>query len=505
MKMHASATRSLSLAAAAFLAGCAVGPDFATPPAPSASSYTTPPLPDTTAAAEVAGGQAQRFVRDLDIPGQWWTLFRSPELSALVEEAIAANPNLQAAQAALRVARENLYAQQGAYFPSVEANFTPSRTKTATGSVAPTAATGGAYLTLYTAQVSVSYMLDVFGLNYRTVESLAAQAESQRFEIEATYLTLTSNLVAAVVQEASLRGQIAATEDIIRIERDLVALFRRQLTLGQIAEVDVVAQEAALAQAEASLPPLQKELALERDLLTALLGRFSSEQPAQTFELASLHLPEELPLSLPAKLVEQRPDVRQAEANLHSASALVGVAVASRLPNVLLTANDGGSATQISRLGAPGTGFWTIAASLTQPLFDGGTLLHKERAARAALDEAAAQYRAAVISASQNVADSLHALQIDAEALKAALHAERAAADTLTIAQSQLRLGAASYLTLLIAEQAYETARIALVQGQANRYADTAALFQALGGGWWNRSDVAEDEGFRLIDTVKGP
>src|SRR6516165_8338199 len=326
--------RFFTAVAAMLLAGCTVGPDFLRPAAPEGKDYAPATITEPTAAVD----------------------------------------------AALRVAQENVAAQEGAYYPQITGNFTPSRQKTATGAVSPASASGGAYLTLYTAQVSVSFVPDVFGLNRRNVESLEAQAEGQRFQLEAAYLTLTSNVVAAAIQEASLRGQIAATQDIIAIETQLLDLFRRQLALGQIAEAELAAQEATLAQAEASLPPLRKQLATERDLLTALLGRFPNEEPSETFELASITLPQDLPASLPAKVVEQRPDVRQAEANLHSASALVGVAIANRLPNLTLTGSAGTSATDPSRFFTPGTGFWSIAASLTQPLFDGGTLLHKERA-----------------------------------------------------------------------------------------------------------------------------
>ena len=483
--------RGLAAGLTVLLTACAVGPDFLRPAAPAGKDYAPATIAEPTASADVPGGTAQRFLREMDIPGEWWRLFHSEPLNALIEEALKANPNLAAADAALRVAQENVAAQQGAFYPQISGNFTPSRQKTATGAVSAASATGGAYLTLYTAQVSVSFVPDVFGLNRRTVESLEAQAEGQRFQREATYVTLTTNVVAAAIEEAALRGQIAATNDIIAIETQLLDLFRRQLALGQIAEADVAAQEAALAQAEASLPPLRKQLAIERDLLTALLGRFPNEEPSATFELASITLPQDLPASLPAKVVEQRPDVRQAEANLHSASALIGVAIANRLPNLTLTGSAGTSATDPSRFFTPGTGFWSVAASLTQPIFDGGTLLHKERAARAAYDEAAAQYRAAVLTAFENVADTLRALQIDADALKAAVRAERAAAQSLAITRRQLELGAVSYLALLNAQNAYQTARIALVQAEANRFADTVALFQALGGGWWHREQDA--------------
>ena len=497
---------AVAFALASLATGCAVGPDFSRPAAPDVQGYTPAPLPGETVSADVSGGEAQRFLRGMDIPGQWWTLFHSEPLNALIEEALKANPDLQSAQAGLRVARENVLAQEGAFFPTVTGNVAPSRQKNATGSLAPTAASGTPYLSLYTAQLSVSYMPDVFGLNRRTVESLAAQAEAQRFQVEATYLTLTSNLVNAAIEEASLRAQIAATEEIIKLETELLDLLRRQLALGQVAEAEVAAQDAALAAAEATLPPLEKQLGLQRDLLAALTGRFPSDEPAATFDLAALRLPEDLPVSIPSKLVEQRPDIRQAQENLHAASAAIGIAVANRLPNLTLTAADGSSATRIGQLFAPGNGFWSVAASLTEPIFDGGALLHKERAARAAYDEAAAQYRSTVIAAFRNVADSLRALQSDAKALQAAVRAEHAAAKSLDIARTQLRLGAINYLALLTSQQSYLQAVINLAQARANRYADTAALFQALGGGWWNHDVVAtqpEQSGF--LDRFKGP
>ena len=481
------------LALSALLAGCAVGPDFVTPAPPDVAGYTKEPLPAQAAVPEVADGGAQRFVAGLDIPGQWWTLYRSPQLNTLIERALKNNPDLQAGQAALRVAVETVAAQQGGYYPSLSGSFSASRQKNATAVIAPTLTSGTPYFSLFTPQLSISYVPDVFGLNRRTVEGLVAQAEAQRYALAATYLTLTSNVVTAAIAEASLRAQIAASEDIVKLETELLELFRKQLALGQIAEVDVAAQEAALAQAETALPPLQKQLAQQRDLLTALTGGFPSAEPAETFELKGLELPLELPLSLPATLVEQRPDVRQAEANLHFASAEIGVAVANRLPNLTLTGNIGTTAAQANRLFTPGTGFWDIAANLTQPIFDGGTLLHKERAARAAFDQSVAQYRGTVITAIQNVADTLRALEYDAAALKAAAHAESTAAHSLELVRAQLRLGAVNYLALLNAQTTYQQAAIGLVQAQATRLADTAALFQALGGGWWNPPPAAAD------------
>lgn len=480
-------------ATVALLVGCAVGPDFHRPAAPDVkgNGYTADPLA-TTASADVVGGDAQRFVRDLDIPGQWWELFHSRSLNDLIEQALKANPNLRAAQAALIVAQENVYAQEGAFYPQAAAGVSMARQRTS-AVISPTPSSGAQVFNLATAQVSVSYMPDVWGLNRRTVESFAAQAESQRFQLEATYLTLTSNVVAAAVQEALLRAQIKATEDIIKIETDLLNLLLRQFSLGQVAGLDVAAQQSALAAAEQTLPPLQKQLAQQRDLMAALAGGLPSEELAQKFDLASLQLPQDLPLSLPSKMVEQRPDIRQAEANLQSASAQIGVAIANRLPNITLSYDVGSTALQMSSLFTSGSGMWTKAISLTQPLFEGGTLLHRERAARAAYNETAEIYRSAVIAAFQNVADTLHALKSDADALRAADASERAARRSLDLTRRQLELGFVNYLSLLTAQQTYLTALINLAQAQANRYADTAALFQALGGGWWNRADVAAE------------
>ncbi len=475
---------------AALLGGCAVGPDFKPPGAPAVDRYTPERLPAQLVADRTEANPTQRLVSDLDVPGEWWALFHSEPLNKLITRALRQNPDLAAAQAALKQARENVYAQEGSYFPTLSGTFSPSRNKTATGSLSPATASGNPYYSLNTAQLNVSYNPDVFGLNRRQVESMVALADVQRYQLEATYLTLTSNVVAAAITEASLRGQIKATDQIIALERGSLAIFHRQLDLGGIAGVDVLSQEAALAQAEATLPPLQKQLAQQRDLLTALSGSLPSDAAPETFTLDALHLPEDLPVSLPSKLVEQRPDIKQAEQNLHSASALIGVAVANRLPLLNLSAFGGSQSIHIDELFTPGNGFWTIAASITQPVFDGGTLLHRERAARAAFEQAEAQYRSTIVTAFQNVADALRALQTDAAAVRVATEAAHAASATLAITRAQLRLGQVGYLGLLNSEQTELQASLTLVQAQAARFADTAALFQALGGGWWRRADV---------------
>jgi NodT family efflux transporter outer membrane factor (OMF) lipoprotein len=444
--------------------------------------YTADALPSETASAPGPGGAAQKFLNGADVPRDWWTRFGSAELDALVAEALRNNPSVQAATAALRQAQENTAAQRGAYYPAVQGGFAASRQRDAVGVLSPNLVSGTALYNLYTPQVTVSYVPDVFGLNRRQVESLAALADASRYQLDATYLTLTANVVTAAIQEAGLRAQIAATEHVIALERESLSILRRELELGAIAEGDVFAQEAALAQLETTLPPLHRQLQIARDLLAALTGRLPADYQPARFELDELTLPTDLPLGVPSQLVERRPDVRAAEAQLHAATAQVGVALANLLPQVTITADAGSSATAMGDLFKAGTGFWSLGASLTQTLFEGGTLVHRKRAADAALDQAGAQYRSAVLTAFQNVADALHALDADAEALGAAARAESAAEKSLDVVKHQLELGSVGYLALVNAEQTYQQAVILLTQARANRYADTAALFQALGG-----------------------
>jgi NodT family efflux transporter outer membrane factor (OMF) lipoprotein len=482
-------TRSMMISALLFLGGCAVGPNFKKPAAPDVPGYTPTPLSPTSSAAGVAGGEEQHFASGADIPGEWWKLFHSQPLDDVIERSLKANPDLKAAQAALTVARENVLAQRGAYYPSVAAGFSASRSKTS-NEIAPVPNSNTLNYSLYTPQVSVSFVPDVFGLNRRTIESLQAQEQQARFALVATHITLSSNVAAAAIEEASLRAQIAATRQLVTINSNMLEILRTQFAKGYVSRLDVAAQESQLAQVTATLPPLVKQLAEQRDLLAALSGGFPSQDLPETFDLSSLQLPQELPVSLPSQLVEQRPDVRQAEENLHSASAQIGVAVANRLPNIALTGDAGSMTLAFSRIFAGGTGFWDLGADVTQPVFQGGTLLHRERAARAAYTQAAEQYRSTVLTSFQNVADTLNALEQDADGLKAAAAAADAAKITLDLTQQQVQAGYAGYLAMLGAEQSYQQALLNLDQARANRLADTAALFQALGGGWWNRTDV---------------
>ena len=469
------------------LAGCTVGPDFVRPELAADADYRQQAFTRTVQADIATGGAAQRLIAGMDIPGQWWTLFRSPELNALVEEALRANPDVSAAQAALRQANELVYADQASLFPSVGANLSKTREKV---SGASTGAASAPILTLSSASLNVSYAPDVFGGTRRQIESSTAQAQYQRFALEATYLTLSTNVVNTAVNLASLRDQIAATGQIIQLQSDQLDLLQAQRRLGAIADTDVLTQQTALAQTRATLAPLQKQLAQTRNQLMAYLGRFPNQDKGERFNLASLHLPQELPVSLPSAIVEQRPDVRSAQAQLHEASANIGVAVANQLPQFSITGSLGSTVASGSTLFSAGSGVWSLAGAIAQPLFDAGALEHRKRAAVAAYDQSAAQYRGTVLAAFQDVANVLRALEADAEALKQQVAAEQSAQASLALVQAQYRLGAVAYINLLTAQQTYQNTVLTRVQAQAVRYSDSAALFQALGGGWWNRRDV---------------
>ena len=351
-------------APALFLAGCAVGPDFKKPAPPAASDYTPTPLPAITAATpDVIGGEAQHFAKGGDIAGDWWSLYHSPALDSLIAQALKNNSDLQAASAALRAAHQTALAGSGAFFPNVglAANATHFQQPSAT--LAPVPSNNAFQYDLFTPQLNISYMPDVFGLQRRTVESLDAQARAARYQMMATYNTLVNNVVVTAVQEASTRQQIDATTQMVAAMNKSLDILKYQLDKGYASGLDYATQKAATAAAAATLPPLIKQDAQLKDQLAVLVGRFPSDQPAEKLDLATLKLPEEIPVSLPSSLVNQRPDVLQAEANLHSASAQIGVAVANRLPNLTLSGQVGSSALVVNQLFNDGTGFWSAGAN----------------------------------------------------------------------------------------------------------------------------------------------
>ena len=375
----------------AALSSCAVGPDYTPPPAPDVTRFTR----EKTASP----GNGQSFAQGAEVAPQWWKAYGSKALDALVEEALAQSPTLEAADAAIRAAEASVRAQEGAFFPQVSGTFTSTR------SISSQLATSSASQTpynLFNKQLSVSFTPDIWGANARAVESLEAQAERARLQLEAARLTLAANVVTAAVEEASLRGQIATTQRLIALQQEHLSLLALQHSLGAASGLDLSSQQAALAQTRQTLPGLEMQLAIQRDRLTALVGRYPSQEVDQIFDLSKLTLPKDIPLRLPAQVVEKRPDIRQAASDVHGASADVGVAVAARLPDVTLTANTGTSAQKLAQLFTPGTGFYTLAGTVSQPIFEGMTLLNRQRAAEARLDEAKARYRETVVGAFQS-------------------------------------------------------------------------------------------------------
>ncbi len=474
------------------LAGCAVGPNFHPPQAPTATLYTASPLPSHTANAPVDGGVAQRFAFARNLSAQWWRLFRSPALDSLIKRGLADSPTLLSARAALREARENFRATSGTlWYPNVDATLGATRQRSAT----QFANRPRGEFNLYNASVNISYTLSFAGGLQRRIEASRARVDYQRYQFEAAYLALSGNIVTSAIKEASLSAQIAATHAILAAERKQLMVVQRQLQLGAVARTAVLSQQSQLAQTRAMLPRLNKQLAYTRHALAVLAGQLPGTSTLPRFRLDTLTLPQVLPVSLPSSLVRQRPDIRAAEALLHQASAEVGVATANLYPQITLNGDYGSQAISSGELFTGQGVVWSVGAGLLQPLFHGGALSAKRRAAIAAYDQAAAQYRQTVLQAFRNVADVLRALDTDAQRLQAQAAADAVARTTLALTRRRFQLGAVSDLSLLAAQRDAQRARIYVITARAQRYADTAALFQALGGGWWKRDAPVMNRG----------
>lgn len=469
-----------------FLTACMVGPNFHSPASPKVKRYTESPLPAKTVHPSGAGGQAQTFLTDKDIPLIWWELFHSPVINQLIHCGLAKNPSLASASAALRQAQENLNVQIGnSMWPAVDALGFAQRQRFSElqiGVPNPAART----FNLFYASVNVAYTLDVFGKARREIESLRAQVDYQQFQEIAAYLTLTSNIVTTSINIASYQAQIEATLKLIKAQQNILTILNKQYHLGGVSNANVLTQQTLLEQSKATLPPLQKNLSQAKHALSALVGAFPDDR-LPVINLDKLKLPTHIPVSLPSNLVRQRPDVRASEALLHSACAQIGVATANLLPQITLNGSYGWLNTSLSNLFSGKNVVWSIMGQVVQPIFHGGALFAQRRAMIAAYQQAEAEYRQTVLQAFQNVADVLRALETDAQALQAQTRAEDSARRSLNLILAQYRLGGTSYINLLNAQQQYQQTRISRIQAQAIRYSDTAALFQALGGGWWHK------------------
>jgi NodT family efflux transporter outer membrane factor (OMF) lipoprotein len=510
-------SRLMAAFAVMAVAGCAVGPDYQRPAVHTGAAYAPGGLPAVTAGAAapggaaLPGGAAENLAVGQDISADWWTVFGNRKLDDLIRRAFAQSPTIEAARATLRGAQFDVYAQLGFFAPTVSAGYSLERQQLAgnlggnspgvqgSGRIISTGATPGVppynepvTFNLHTAQLTVGYTPDIFGSNIRQVEGLRATRNYQRLQLEAAYITLAGNMVDAALQEASLRAQLDAARAVVAENQEGLDILRHQQAAGYAMDIDVAAQEQALASAEQAVPPLEKQLAQTRDLIRVLAGGPPGEDVPERFALADFTLPASLPVSVPARLLEQRPDVRAAEEQVHMATANVGVAVAARLPVLNITGAAGGVASEFDQMFSHGGPFWNIAFAATQPVFDGFTLYNKERSARAAMAVAVAQYKSAVLTAVQNVADTLHAVTTDDRTLAAAARAETAAGTVLRATARQAADGYVNEQTLLAAQQAYQSAVATRVQAAAARFGDAAALYVALGGGWWHRTDVAE-------------
>jgi len=479
MTCPAPARIAAVLALAATLAGCAVGPDFVPPSSPQVGSYVRGGDPARTPSGD---GQVQRFAEAAAVPGMWWRMFGSHELDQAMEAALAGNPSLQAAESNLRQAEAEVRAGAGVFYPQVAVQAQAARQTTTPTRLGSEASAG--IFTIFTLGATVNYALDLWGGNRRAVEALAAQADAQRYALGATWLTLTGTLVNTTIARAGYAAQIEATEELVRVVRDQVAITRAQVNAGTTTHASELSLLSQLGTLEASLPPLAQRMDQADHLGATLAGRFPAESEPLVLSLDSLILPADLPRLLPSELVRRRPDVLAAEAQLHVASAEVGVATAAMLPSIVLSASYGREGTRPERLFQAGSGIWGVAAGITAPVFEGGSLYFRRRAALAQFEAAQANYRQVVLAAFAQVADALRALEHDALAVDAQDRARQAARQLLEELQANYQAGTAGYLQVLVANAQYQQASIGYLQARTQRLQDTVALFLALGGGW---------------------
>ncbi len=457
-----------SILAVTMLTGCAsgrIGPDFVAPDAPNVTGYTADALPAHTASANAAGGQSQTFEIGANVPGRWWELFGSSELNRLVEEALAANPNLASAQQTLIQAQENYAANQASlHDPSVGV---PTLQANASSNSPFTVTTQG--------NLRVSYSVDICCGAARQRESSEASLMRQQVSLQASYVSLTASVVNNVINLALLQERHRATEDVLALQQQILDISQQRLDLGDIAPSDLAQQQASLISTQSSLVSLESQIAQQTNQLAIYLGKFPSQMQPVNIRLDNLTLPTNIPVSLPSQLVAQRPDIVEAAYSLHSATANVGVTIADMLP-------------QISLSGAftPAGLAWNIASSIAEAAINVGADIHRHAAVEAALEAAEYSYQSTVIAAFVDVANALQSITYDARSMALEVQSEQASRNSLDLAQQEYQLGTAAYSTVLSAQQSYRNAVTSLLSARASRLSDTVALYVALGGGWWN-------------------
>lgn len=487
----------LGVVALVLVQGCTVGPNYHAPAPPTVSTYTPRPQPNKTVSSPGTAGAAQTFSPSEDVPVQWWMLFHSPALDGMVREALTHSPTLEQATARLTQAQEELKARAGATkYPSVSGHVAVQEEQinlAAYGIQFPNtppfaSLTSPSPFTLLNGSIAVSYALDIFGANRRLIESLRAQRDYEAWQAVGARLMLAGNVVSAAIRQAQLRAQIDLTRQLLDVEQQQLKIVEQRYRAGGVSEYDIRSQRTLVAQTQAALPPLEQQIDVIEDQLAVLMGKSPSEAHVAAISLDRLHLPEELPLSIPSALVRQRPDIQAAEALLHQASANVGVATANLYPQIVLSGSGGAIGTSFTS----GGGIWNVGGALAQPLYNGGALRAEKRKAQAAYQEAGSVYRQTVLEAFEQVADTLSSLQHDAQALAARSEAATEADGSYRIASERYRAGGISQAALLDAERQQLQTALDRTSASAARYADSAALFQALGGGWWNGPQTSE-------------
>ena len=472
---------------AILLLGCTVGPHYRPPAPPTVATYDRAPGPSQAVNSAGAAGVPQHLNPAMDVPAQWWTLFHSPELDRLVREALANSPTLAQASARLKQAQEDSNARTGATkYPSVNGSISAQREQVDLATFGVPFPSPPPF-SLLNGSVAVSYALDLFGANRRLVEGLNAQVEYQRWQLQGARQMLAGNVVSAAIRQAQLNSQIEITRQVLELQQQQLHITEQRVQSGGIPTYEINLHRTLVEQTRADIPPLQQQLAVVSHRLAVLIGKTPAEAQIDSISLDSLRLPLELPLSVPSSLVRQRPDIRAAESLLHQASANVGVATANMYPQIVLSGSIGGIGTNFTS----GSEAWNVGASLAQPIFNGGALRAEKRKAVAAYEEAGSSYQQTVLQAFREVADALRAIENDAQTLQAQTEAAAQAEVTYQIASQRFNAGGISQLSLLDAQRQYDLTLLERVTSAANRYADSASLFQALGGGWWNETQAS--------------
>ena len=459
---------ALPIALAGMLVGCTVGPDFKAPQAPTVQSYRD----------KVEPGQTHFDIGGAVAP-DWWTVFGSAQLNALIGQSVAGNQTLAGAAASLEQAQELANAVTGGRYPQISLSAGALRQQYGAQFLGPFNLPA---FTAFGVGPSVRYVLDYDGAQVRADERQLALAQYQHYQFDAAYLALTGNVVVQVITLATTRDEINAIQRLIDADANNLSLVRTAHQAGSVSQVDVLTAQSQQAADETLLPPLRQKLSLARHILAVLAGHAPAEVTLPEFALDQLRMPATLPVSLPSQLVHDRPDILAAEAQLHAATAAVGVATANLYPTIALTASTSQQALHPEQLFNAASTAWGLIANLTAPLYDGGTLRAERRATLAALRASSANYQQTVLEAFRQVADLMDARDHDEQLVSAQDGALTAARSSLALARESYAAGNSGVLQVLDAQRLFDQAQIGLIRARGQRYQDSAQLLLAMGG-----------------------